>query len=210
MNTPFQHIILTGIQGSGKWTQSKKIVEHFGYHLFETGAELRKITKTNTPLGNEIRSIIDQGHYVPSRYIRDLITHFIETHRGEKILFDGPIRSIEQDTVIRPIIGEFSVIHLKLDPEIAIDRLIHRRVDAVTGEVFSKDFKGDTNPRTGNPLITRADDTPESIKNRIAYSLEETLPLMTVWEKDGHPVYHIDANRSIDTVFSDISSLLQS
>ena len=57
------------------------------------------------------------------------------------MLFDGPIRSDEQDHVIRPILGKFVVIELELDKNIAIDRLLHRRIDPETGETFPESFE---------------------------------------------------------------------
>ena len=205
-----QHLVLMGIQWSGKGTQAQKIVENFWYTLFETGAELRKIAKENTTLGTEIRETIEAGHYVPARCIRDVITDFIAKNPGKKLLFDSPIRSHEQDAVIRPILGKFTTVHLELDPQTAIDRLLHRRIDSVTGEVFPADFPLEYNPRTNNPLITRKDDNPESIKNRIDYSLNETLPIVRKWESEWLRVFHIDAENTIDEVFVSLQNLLHS
>lgn len=96
--------MLVGIQGSGKGTQARLILDKFGYKLFDTGAELRKISASETELGAKIREIIEAGNYVPSEYIRDTISHFIAENSDSPILFDGPIRSKEQDSVIRPIL----------------------------------------------------------------------------------------------------------
>ncbi len=106
------------------------------------------------------------------------------------------------------MLGEFEVIHLELDPDLAIERLMHRRVDSITGEVFPASFVGDTNPRTGNPLTVRKDDNIESIRNRIEYSTQETLPIIAEWEKQGRIVHHINANQSVETIHSIITSLI--
>lgn len=108
------------------------------------------------------------------------------------------------------MLGDFFALHLELNPEIAIDRLLHRRVDAVTGEVFPRDFPLEYNPTTKNPLVIRKDDNPESIKNRIEYSLEETIPIIKEWEKDGIKVYHVDVTQSIDAVFTNLKTFLLS
>lgn len=202
------NILLIWIQWSGKWTQARKIVESHGYALFEAGTELRNIAKTDTPLGQEVKWILDAFLYVPARCLRDVVTEFIKNHTDTPILFDSGIRSHEQNDVIEPILGEFIVIHLHLDESIAINRLMHRRVDPITNEAFSPDFKWDINPKTGNTLIVRADDTLEWIKKRIQWSIDETLPLIEVWEEHGHTIHHIDANKSVDAVFADISNIL--
>ncbi len=202
--------MLVGIQGSGKGTQARRILDKFDYKLFDTGAELRRIAQGDTELGQKIKAIIESGNYVPSEYIRDTIAHFIETNKNSPVLFDGPIRSAEQDKVIRPILGKCVVICLDLSPEIAISRLLSRRIDPETGETFPEDFVWDINPKTGNTLIHRKDDTEEAIQNRIKWSLEESLPLINIWKKDNYEVFHIDANRHIDEVFEEISTLILS
>ena len=141
MTKNLPNIVLMGIQGSGKGTQARKIAEKFGYTIFDTGAELRKIATTDTDLGKKVNEIIVAGNYVPSEYIRDTIEYFVNNHQNIPVLFDGPIRSDEQDRVIRPILGKFVVIELELDKNIAIDRLLHRRIDPETGETFPESFE---------------------------------------------------------------------
>ncbi len=88
MANNFPNIVLMGIQGSGKGTQARKIAEKFGYQIFDTGAELRKIATTDTELGRKINEIIVSGNYVPSEYIRDTIEYFVNTHKNIPVLFD--------------------------------------------------------------------------------------------------------------------------
>ena len=197
-----------GIQGSGKGTQARKIAEKFGYQIFDTGAELRKIATTDTELGRKINEIIVSGNYVPSEYIRDTIEYFVNTHKNIPVLFDWPIRSHEQDRVIRPILGKFVVIELELDKNLAIERLLHRRIDPETGETFPESFEWNINPKTGNILTTREDDNREAIEKRISWSLNESLPLIEKWKKDGHFVHKINANQPIEKVFEEISNFI--
>lgn len=168
------------------------------------------MAKTDTPLGKTIREIIDSGSYVTSEYIRDVIGQFVESHTDTPVLFDGPIRSAEQDSVIRPILGECVVIALDLDKDKAIERLLHRRIDPETGETFPENFSGNINPKTGNALVTRKDDNAEAIEKRIEWSLAESLPLIEIWKKDGYRVFHVDADRHIDDVFAEISHIITS
>lgn len=126
------------------------------------------------------------------------------------MLFDGPIRSKEQDEIIRPMLGKFIVIALDLEKKIAIERLLHRRVDPETGETFPEDFVGNINPKTGNTLVVRKDDNEEAIEKRISWSLAESLPIVENWKKSGIIVHHIDANRPIETVFKDINNIITS
>lgn len=102
------------------------------------------------------------------------------------------------------------IIELKLNPTLATERLLERRVDPETGETFPPDFQGNRNPKTGNTLVTRKDDNEEAIKKRIQWSLNESLPLIDTWEKAGFKTFRVDANQHIDEVFDDISAIILS
>lgn len=201
--------MLVGIQWSGKGTQARKILETFPeYVLFETGEELRREAKRGTQMGNEIKAIIEAWQLVKTEYVRAVLEVFLTSHPDTPILFDSVIRSKEQNEILSSIIPEFDVIFLELSEEKAIDRLSKRRIDPETNEGFGADFTGDTNPKTGNKLITRFDDTPENIRNRINWSIRDTLPLIGIWRSEGHTIHTIDASESVDTVFQQIKSAI--
>ena len=69
---------------------------------------------------------------------------------------------------------------------------------------IANSFTGEVNPKTGNTLVTRADDTEEAIRKRIAWSIGDTLPLIEVWKKHGHAVYDIDASQSEEEIFREV------
>lgn len=107
---------------------------------------------------------------------------YVATNKDKKILLDGVIRSQEQNTALESVFGDFIVIYLDLDQETAVKRLAGRRIDPVTHETFPASFKGETNPKTGNTLTVRADDTEDAIRSRISWSIADTLPLIQTWE----------------------------
>ncbi len=203
-----KHLVIAWIQGSGKGTQAQKIVEKFWYVLFETGRQLREIAKEETDLGREIKSIMESGFLVSSRHLQSIIENFIKKNKGKKLLFDSPIRNQEQNKALKPILWDFTVIHLELDKEKAMDRLLGRRIDPETGEAFPADFIWDTNPKTGNKLIRRLDDTKKALKKRIEISIRDTIPIIKEWEKEWHPVYHINTDKPIDSIFAEIETIL--
>ena len=122
---------------------------------------------------------------------------------------DGVIRSKDQDEAIGGLFGNFDVLWLDLDEETAVKRLCGRRIDPITQETFPASYTGDTNPKTGNTLIVRADDTEEAIRKRIAWSIGDTLPLIEVWKKHDHAVYRIDANQSEEEIFGEVEKVLK-
>ncbi len=127
--------------------------------------------------------------------------NFIAKNSGKKIILDGVIRSKDQNDALASLFGDFQVIYFELSEDTAVERLCGRRIDPVTQETFPASFTGETNPKTGNKLVTRADDTPEAIRKRIAWSIADTLPLINIWESLGHQVYRINADQSEDAIF---------
>jgi adenylate kinase family enzyme len=79
----------------------------------------------------------------------------------------------------------------------------------VTQETFPASFEWDTNPKTGNKLVTRADDTEDAIRKRIAWSISDTLPLLEVWREQGHNVYTIDAEQSEGEIFAEVEKVIK-
>ncbi len=203
------HIMLIGIQGSGKWTQARKILEHSDdYTLFEMGTELRKFAKSGTPEWDETKRCIEAGLKAPTSAVVKMAEAYVATNKDKKILLDGVIRSEEQNTALEPVFGDFIVIYLDLDVETAVARLGGRRIDPVTSETFPSSYEWETNPKTGNKLIVRVDDTEEAIRSRISWSIADTLPLIDTWESHGHRVYRIDASQSEEEIFAEISRVI--
>ncbi len=203
------HVMLVGIQGSGKGTQARHILDKYDdYILFEMGGELRRFIQETSPEAQEAKSCMDAGLKVPTGSIIKMAQNFITKHSDKKIILDGVIRSEEQNTAIAHLFGDFQVVYLELDEETAVRRLCGRRIDPVTQETFPASFVGDVNPKTGNTLVVRADDTEEAIRKRIAWSISDTLPLIHVWESQGHKVYRINASQSEEEIFWEIGNIL--
>jgi adenylate kinase len=90
-----------------------------------------------------------------------------------------------------------------------VKRLCGRRIDPVTQETFPASFTGDINPKTGNKLVVRADDTEDAIRKRIAWSISDTLPLLDIWRDAGHDIYTIDASQSEDEIFEYVEQVIR-
>ncbi len=204
------HIMLVGIQGSGKWTQARKILEKNpnDFILFEMGGELRRFAANGTPDGEHVRSFLEQGLKAPTEYIVKLSKKFIDENLGKRILIDGAIRSKEQNDAMESVWGDFDVLFLDLGEETAVRRLCGRRIDPETQETFPASFKWETNPKTGNTLVVRADDTEAAIRKRIAWSIGDTLPLIEVWKKHGHIVHIINASQNEEEIFSEVERVI--
>ena len=99
------NLILFGPPGSGKGTQSEKIVEKFGLIHLSTGNLLRQEIKDKTPLGMEAKNFMDKGQLVPDEVVIGMIDSSLDKHPGAKgFLFDGFPRTVAQAEALRPLL----------------------------------------------------------------------------------------------------------
>lgn len=172
------------------------------------GAELRRFIQSDNPLALEAKVLMTAGHKAPTTAIIEMTKQFLNTNSGKYIIMDGVIRSKDQDEAIGHLFGDFDVLYFMLDEDTAVTRLCGRRIDPETQETFPASYIGDKNPKTGNMLVTRADDTEDAIRKRIAWSISDTLPLLNTWKEHGHAVYEIDADQSEDEIFTEVEKML--
>lgn len=183
-------LVFFGIQGSGKGTQAKRLVEEFGYYMFEAGGELRKIKASGTELGNTVASYIDNGELVPFAIIMQVVKEAVAAvPADQQILFDGIPRDEDQkvafDQILKEAGREFTCVHILLSKEEAIERIKGRA--AIEG---------------------RADDADqEKVLRRMELFEEKTKPVITQYEQQGI-VVEIQGNGSVDEIYDRIKSAL--
>lgn len=195
------NIILVWIQGSGKGTQARKILEkNPNFFFFEMGQKLRDFSLMDEELSLIVKKHLDEGTLVPMDVIESMLVHYKNSHTGGTILFDGIPRSLEQLELFERVFSDYFVIFLDLEKETAIERLANRRIDPTNGMSFPADFEGDFSPFTWAKLVTREDDNEEAVLRRIRGFYHNTLPLIAEWAARGKRVYRIDASKSIDEV----------
>ncbi len=161
-------LVLFGIQGSGKGTQARKIAAEFGYNIFETGAELRRIIASGSDLGKTAASYMDKGNLVPLPLVMQVVKEAVLARaKTQKILFDGIPRDREQMHAFNAMMEEldrpFCCLHILLSKEEALRRIIARA--KVEG---------------------RVDDSDESyIRRRMEIFREKTLPVIDEYRRQG-------------------------
>ena len=183
------NIILFGPPGSGKGTQSEKLVEKYGLIHLSTGDLLRKERKLKTPLGIEAQQFIDKGQLVPDEVVIGMISSALdENPKAQGFLFDGFPRTVAQAEALDRLLelkkSEISIVlFLEVEEEELINRLVHR---------------GKTSGRT--------DDADENIqRKRQEVYKNETLPVAAYYSKF-KKVVTIDGMGTIDEIFSRLSS----
>ena len=209
-------LILLGPPGAGKGTQAAGIVEKYKIPHISTGDIFRQNIKEGTELGKKAKEYMDQGLLVPDELTVGLVTDRIsQPDCGNGFMLDGFPRNVSQAVQLDAFlknngIALDKVINIEVDKEKLVARAVGRRICKSCGATYHIEFnpskeegvcKGD--------LYQRADDNEETVSKRIQVYLDETKPLADYYSKVGI-IADIDGQQSIDKVFNDIVSALES
>jgi adenylate kinase len=186
------NLILFGPPGSGKGTQSEKIVEKFGLIHLSTGNLLRQEIAEKTPLGQEARNFMDKGQLVPDEVVIGMIDSCLEKHaQARGFLFDGFPRTVAQAEALDRLLSLkktaiCKVLALEVDEDELTKRLLKR---------------GETSGRS--------DDTDESvIRKRFFVYKSETEPVAAHYKEQGK-LEHIKGIGSVEDIFQSLSAAIE-
>lgn len=201
-------IILLGPPGAGKGTQAKTITGELGIPHISTGDILRKAIEEKTPLGLKAKDYMDRGHLVPDDLIINLVRERIKREDCKKgFLLDGFPRTIPQAQALEEISNVDKVIKIKIENDVAIERLSGRRTCKRCGAMYHIIYlpskKEGICDRCGGELIIREDDKKEAILKRLEVYREETRPLIEYYGKKGLLAI-IDGGRRKEEVTRDL------
>ena len=169
--------MLFGPPGAGKGTQAEIIVEMTGKPQISTGDMLRSAVSQGAELGLEAREYMEAGKLVPDQVIIGLIEDRLsESDASNGVLFDGFPRTIPQAEALSEITEVSAVISIEVPDEDIVDRIVGRRMDPETGEIYHVSFKPPP-PELSNRLVQRKDDNEETVRMRLAAYHDQTKPL---------------------------------
>ncbi len=180
------NIVIFGAPGSGKGTQSERIVEKYGINHISTGDVLRAEIKNGTELGKTAKGYIDQGQLIPDELMLDILASVFDSFKDSKgVIFDGFPRTIAQAEALKKMLAERGQdVSVMLDLEVPEDELMVRLIKR------GKDSG-------------RADDNEETIKKRLHVYHSQTSPLID-WYKNEKKYQHINGLGTMDGIFADI------
>lgn len=185
------NLVLFGAPGSGKGTQSEKIIDKYGLHHISTGEVLRKNIKEGTELGKIADSYISKGHLIPDSLMVDILRQELKSLPSDTkgVIFDGFPRTIPQAIELENILSEMGhdltgVVGLEVPEEELVARMLKR--GAETG---------------------RADDNIDTILNRLKVYHDQTEPLKEHYQGKGSYL-QIDGLGNVDDIFSSISKAI--
>ena len=180
------NIVIFGAPGSGKGTQSERIVEKYGINHISTGDVLRAEIKNGTELGKTAKGYIDQGQLIPDELMIDILASVFDSFKDSKgVIFYGFPRTIAQAEALKKMLAERGQdVSVMLDLEVPEDELMVRLIKR------GKDSG-------------RADDNEETIKKRLHVYHSQTSPLID-WYKNEKKYQHINGLGTMDGIFADI------
>ena len=177
-------IVLLGPPGAGKGTQAESICENYRIPHISTGNMLREAVEAGTKLGLEAKSLMDAGILVSDDVIIGLVEERISADDcSEGFLFDGFPRTIPQaEALIERDINIDAVVEIAVPDQDIIDRMAGRRMHPASGRNYHIIFNPPKNEGkddiTGEDLILREDDKPETVKDRLKVYADQTSPLV--------------------------------
>jgi adenylate kinase len=200
-------LILLGPPGAGKGTQANFIRQKFSIPQVSTGDMLRAARAAKTPLGIEAGKVMDAGRLVSDDIIVGLVKERLkqpDCARG--YLFDGFPRTIPQaEALKREGVALDYVLEIDVPDDEIITRMTGRRVHPGSGRVYHVKFNpprvADRDDVTGEPLIQRDDDKPQTVKHRLEVYRKQTRPLVDYYKAVPEVKYRrISGKGSVDEV----------
>ncbi|MEP7285936.1 MAG: nucleoside monophosphate kinase [Chloroflexota bacterium] len=206
------YIVLMGVQGAGKGTQADILKTKYDIPHVTTGGMFRSMP--DTPLGREVQALMAAYKLISDeitiQVVRERLTQ-LDAANG--VILDGFPRTKPQaealDQLLTELGGKVAVVpYLKLDKDIAIDRIVNRWV-------CSQDSNHSYNLKTippqvagrcdidDAPLIQRPDDTREGAEKRIGDFFQQTAPLLDYY-RERHVLREIDADQPVEKVTADL------
>ncbi|MYA63698.1 MAG: adenylate kinase [Gemmatimonadetes bacterium] len=187
-------VVLLGSPGVGKGTQGVRLGRDLDWAHVSTGDLLRAALKAGTPLGLEARKYMDAGELVPDDVIVDLVAEHLAAMPAERrVIFDGFPRTVPQAEALDDVLAAAGrrvdrVCLLEAPEEVLVKRISGRR-SSPGGRVYNIHFdppkRDGLCDDTGEPLIHRADDHPDTVRTRLAVYHELTAPLVGFYDAKG-------------------------
>lgn len=185
------NIVLFGAPGSGKGTQSAKLIDHYGLYHISTGELLRDHIKRGTELGKTADSYISKGQLIPDELMINILEDVLDKEAAGKkgVVFDGFPRTIPQAEALNQLLQRRGTdLHAVIGLEVPEDELVQRMI--ARGKESG-----------------RADDNLDTIKNRLEVYHSQTLPLRDYYNKEGKYI-GVNGSGIVDDIFSVISTKL--
>lgn len=187
------NIVLFGPPGSGKGTQSEKIIDKYNLTHIATGDLFREHMHNGTSLGKKAKNYMENGLLVPDQLVIDMVEQKISEHKDTRgFIFDGFPRTVPQAEALDVMLKDHNI---KINSTLCLD---------VDEEELKKRIKlrSVTSGRSDDQDIVK-------INKRIDVYKRETLPVANYYTEQGK-IFYIKGTGTIDQIFSDICEVIDS
>jgi adenylate kinase len=193
---PERNLILLGGPGAGKGTQSQRLAARFGIPQISTGDMLRAARREGTKLGKEADKFMAQGQLVPDSVVIGLVEERLQAADTKPgFILDGFPRTVPQADALAGVLrrlgrGPLRVVEVSVAESVLHERLGGRISCPKCGASYHQKFTppkvADTCDSCGHVgLVTRSDDKPEAISQRLREYAEKTAPLVDYYTRAG-------------------------
>lgn len=202
--------IILGAPGSGKGTISGRLIKDFHLKHLASGDILRNQISSQSEAGVQAESFVSQGHLVPDELMVKLIEKELETSH-QSWLLDGYPRTLLQAKALSSTQTVDLVLNLDVPFDVIRQRLEKRWIHKPSGRVYHSDWSPPKVPglddETGEELIQREDDKPETVQWRLKLYENTTRPLLEYYKKLG--VLHSFHGSESNTIYPKLKDCVQ-
>jgi adenylate kinase len=204
--------IVMGVQGSGKGTQAKLLAEALGLEHISVGDIFRWNVEHHTKLGAQVRRIVATGELVPDDVVGAVVRRRLDEHDWNYgFIIDGFPRNQPQARFFLESYDIDAVILLEVPDSVVEERILSRRLCSRCGLDYNlishRPAVPDVCDVCGGPLVSRPDDTPESIRARLRDYHAKTEPILDLFRAKEF-VVEIDATKPPEEVQAAIRARL--
>lgn len=181
------NLVIFGAPGSGKGTQSAKLIDEYSLYHISTGEVLREEIASGSELGKLADSYISKGHLIPDDLMIQILDEILTKHMKDRegVVFDGFPRTIPQAEALSGLLRRHgSELHAVIGLEVPEDELVKRMLKR--------------GKETG-----RADDNEATIKNRLEVYHNQTRPVQDFYKNQGKYI-PVKGTGIVDEIFADI------
>lgn len=212
-------MVLVGAPGSGKGTQSQRLVKRYGIPQISTGDLLRDAVARATPEGLRAKAAMDAGALVADEIVLGIIRERLaRSDAAPGFILDGFPRNLAQARSLSALLATVgqpldAVVLFEVDYPELIRRISGRRTCSLCGRVFNIYTSPPGAPphcercNEGPPLVQRKDDDESTVKQRLAVYEQQTRPLADYYAEQGL-LHVIDANAGVDEVSARLFAVL--
>ena len=212
-------LILMGAPGAGKGTQAETLTKRYNIPQISTGDMFRAAVKEGTELGKRAQEYMSAGKLVPDEVTVGIVRERLsKADCANGFILDGFPRTVHQADELAKILADLgkqltAVINIHVPKEDLIERAVGRRVCRKCGATYHVKFRpskvSGVCDSCGGELYQRADDTAETMQNRLGVYESSTSPLIDYYKRAG--LYtEIDGRQAISKVTEDLVNVLSS